>query len=102
VAFLRVGPWQGPSRFSKEGNPGGLGLGPSRGLAPDAEAPADMFFYIPKYKALSTAEDPVHTRHVHRLGGAKVRSAYNWAKDPKLANARRSGNGLPVHDQSRW
>jgi alkyl sulfatase BDS1-like metallo-beta-lactamase superfamily hydrolase len=93
----------------------GLGLGPSKGtvtfavptnviskpfqketiagleieflLAPDTEAPAEMFFYIPKYKALSTAEDAVHTLHnVYSLRGAKVRSAYNWAKYLREAN----------------
>jgi hypothetical protein len=50
-------------------------------LAPDTEAPAEMFFYIPKYKALSTVEDAVHNQHnVYSLRGAKVRSAYNWGK----------------------
>jgi alkyl sulfatase BDS1-like metallo-beta-lactamase superfamily hydrolase len=56
-------------------------------LAPDTEAPAEMFFYIPEYKALSTAEDAVHTQHnVYSLRGAKVRSAYNWAKYLREAN----------------
>ena len=93
----------------------GLGLGPSKGtvtfavptnviskpfqketiagldfefmLAPDTEAPAEMFFYIPEYKALSTAEDAVHTLHnVYSLRGAKVRSAYNWGKYLREAN----------------
>ena len=93
----------------------GLGLGPSKGtvtfavptnviskpfekdniagldfeflLAPDTEAPAEMFFYIPKYKSLCTAEDAVHTLHnVYSLRGAKVRSAYNWAKYLKEAD----------------
>jgi alkyl sulfatase BDS1-like metallo-beta-lactamase superfamily hydrolase len=56
-------------------------------LAPDTEAPAEMFFYIPKLKALCTAEDAVHTEHnVYSLRGAKVRSAYNWAKYLRQAN----------------
>jgi alkyl sulfatase BDS1-like metallo-beta-lactamase superfamily hydrolase len=50
-------------------------------LAPDTEAPAEMYFYIPKYKALTTAEDAVFTLHnVYTLRGAKIRSAYNWSK----------------------
>ncbi|MEJ2327472.1 MAG: MBL fold metallo-hydrolase [Chromatiaceae bacterium] len=78
----------------------GLGLGPSKGtvtfavptnviskpfqketiagldfeflLAPDTEAPAEMFFYIPEYKALSTAEDAVHTQHNVPTTGAST------------------------------
>jgi alkyl sulfatase BDS1-like metallo-beta-lactamase superfamily hydrolase len=56
-------------------------------LAPDTEAPAEMFFYIPKYKALTVAEDATFTLHnVYTLRGAKIRSAYNW--DQYLRAAR--------------
>ena len=109
----------------------GLGLGPSKGtvtfavptniiskpfqketiagldfefmLAPDTEAPAEMFFYIPKYKALSTAEDAVHTQHnVYSLRGAKVRSAYNWAKYLREANDRWGNEAEVLYAPHHW
>jgi len=118
--------------LSPTGNMGsGLGLGPSKGtvtfavptnlitqsvqketiagldmefmLAPDTEAPAEMFFYIPRYKALSTAEDAVHTLHnVYSLRGAKVRSAYNWAKYLNLANERWGGEAEVLYAPHHW
>jgi alkyl sulfatase BDS1-like metallo-beta-lactamase superfamily hydrolase len=72
-------------------------------LAPDTEAPAEMFFYIPKYKALSTAEDAVHTQHnVYSLRGAKVRSAYNWAMYLKLANERWGNEAEALYAPHHW
>jgi alkyl sulfatase BDS1-like metallo-beta-lactamase superfamily hydrolase len=72
-------------------------------LAPDTEAPAEMFFYIPEYKALSTAEDAVHTQHnVYSLRGAKVRSAYNWGKYLKLANERWGGQAEALYAPHHW
>ena len=72
-------------------------------LAPDTEAPAEMFFYIPKYKALSTAEDAVHTQHnVYSLRGAKVRSAYNWAMYLKLANERWGDKAEVLYAPHHW
>jgi len=72
-------------------------------LAPDTEAPAEMFFYIPKYKALSTAEDAVHTLHnVYSLRGAKVRSAYNWAKYLKEADERWGGKAEVLYAPHHW
>ncbi|MEM1244544.1 MAG: alkyl sulfatase dimerization domain-containing protein, partial [Pseudomonadota bacterium] len=50
-------------------------------LAPDSEAPAEMFFYIPKYKALCTAEDATHTLHnTYSLRGTKIRDPLLWSK----------------------
>jgi alkyl sulfatase BDS1-like metallo-beta-lactamase superfamily hydrolase len=72
-------------------------------LAPDTEAPAEMFFYIPKYKALSTAEDAVHNQHnVYSLRGAKPRSAYNWAKYLKLANERWGDQAEVLYAPHHW
>jgi alkyl sulfatase BDS1-like metallo-beta-lactamase superfamily hydrolase len=72
-------------------------------LAPDTEAPAEMFFYIPQYKALSTAEDAVHTQHnVYSLRGAKVRSAYNWAMYLKLANERWGNEAEVLYAPHHW
>ncbi len=62
-------------------------------LAPDTEAPAEMFFYIPKYKALTVAEDATFTMHnVYSLRGTTVRSSYNWAK--YLREAREKWGGV--------
>lgn len=72
-------------------------------LAPDTEAPSEMFFYIPEYKALSTAEDAVHTQHnVYSLRGAKVRSAYNWAKYLRDANDRWGGEAEVLYAPHHW
>jgi alkyl sulfatase BDS1-like metallo-beta-lactamase superfamily hydrolase len=72
-------------------------------LAPDTEAPAEMFFYIPEYKALSTAEDAVHTQHnVYSLRGAKVRSAYNWGKYLKLADERWGDKAEVLYAPHHW
>lgn len=50
-------------------------------LAPDSEAPSEMFFYIPQYKALCTAEDATHTLHnTYTLRGAKIRDPLAWSK----------------------
>jgi alkyl sulfatase BDS1-like metallo-beta-lactamase superfamily hydrolase len=72
-------------------------------LAPDTEAPAEMFFYIPSMNALSTAEDAVHNQHnVYSLRGAKVRSAYNWAKYLKEANERWGGEAEVLYAPHHW
>ncbi len=50
-------------------------------MAPDSEAPAEMFFYIPAMKALCTAEDATHTLHnTYSLRGAKIRNPLAWSK----------------------
>jgi alkyl sulfatase BDS1-like metallo-beta-lactamase superfamily hydrolase len=48
---------------------------------PGAEAPAELMFYIPKYKAMMQAEEINHTLHnLYTLRGAKVRSGDLFAK----------------------
>lgn len=50
-------------------------------MAPDSEAPSEMFFYIPSRKALCTAEDATHTLHnTYSLRGAKIRNPLAWSK----------------------
>jgi alkyl sulfatase BDS1-like metallo-beta-lactamase superfamily hydrolase len=72
-------------------------------MAPDTEAPAEMFFYIPKYKALCTAEDSVHNLHnVYSLRGAKVRSAYNWAMYLKEARRKWGGEAEVLYAPHHW
>lgn len=49
-------------------------------LTPDAEAPAEMVFYIREWKALSMAEELNHLQHnIYTLRGAKTRDASVWA-----------------------
>jgi alkyl sulfatase BDS1-like metallo-beta-lactamase superfamily hydrolase len=50
-------------------------------MAPNSEAPSEMFFYIPEMKALCTAEDATHTLHnTYSLRGAKIRDPLAWSK----------------------
>jgi alkyl sulfatase BDS1-like metallo-beta-lactamase superfamily hydrolase len=50
-------------------------------MAPGSEAPSEMLFYIPEFKALGAAEDATHTMHnLYTLRGAKVRDSKAWAK----------------------
>ena len=50
-------------------------------LAPDTEAPSEMMWYIRELRALTAAEDAVHTMHnVYSLRGAKVRDPLAWSK----------------------
>ncbi|UPT71100.1 MAG: MBL fold metallo-hydrolase [Flavobacterium sp. JAD_PAG50586_2] len=50
-------------------------------LTPNTEAPAEMHFYVPRYKALCTAENACHTLHnFYTLRGAKTRNVYAWVK----------------------
>jgi len=48
---------------------------------PDAEAPAEFMFYIPKFRTLMQAEEMSKTMHnLYTLRGAKVRSGLVWSK----------------------
>ncbi|MBS0620862.1 MAG: MBL fold metallo-hydrolase [Verrucomicrobia bacterium] len=48
--------------------------------APDSEAPAEMLFYLPQFKALCAAEDATHTMHnLYSLRGTKIRDALAWS-----------------------
>ena len=50
-------------------------------FTPNTEAPSEMHWFIPKYKAITAAENCNHTLHnVYSLRGAKVRDAKLWAK----------------------
>lgn len=49
-------------------------------LTPGTEAPAEMNFLFPKYRALCMAENCTHTMHnLYTLRGAPVRDAKGWA-----------------------
>lgn len=48
---------------------------------PSSEAPAEMMFYFPRYKAFCQAEDLNHTLHnLYTLRGAKVRNGQKWSQ----------------------
>lgn len=49
-------------------------------MAPGTEAPAEMHFYFPKYRALCMAENATHNLHnLLTLRGALVRDPHGWA-----------------------
>lgn len=49
-------------------------------FAPGSEAPAELTFYMPQYKAFCGAEVVSHTMHnLYTLRGAKVRDALKWS-----------------------
>ena len=48
---------------------------------PNAEAPAEMMFYLPKWKAFCAAEEASGVLHnLYTLRGAQVRSGKDWAR----------------------
>jgi alkyl sulfatase BDS1-like metallo-beta-lactamase superfamily hydrolase len=48
-------------------------------MAPGSEAPAEMMWYLPKFKMINTAEDATRTMHnLYTLRGAKTRDARLW------------------------
>jgi alkyl sulfatase BDS1-like metallo-beta-lactamase superfamily hydrolase len=49
-------------------------------MAPGTEAPAEMHFYFPQFRALCMAENATHTQHnLVTLRGALVRDPHAWA-----------------------
>ncbi len=57
------------------------GLGINFIYTPEAEAPAEMMFYIPDHKAFCQAEEINHTLHnLYTLRGAKVRNGQKWSQ----------------------
>jgi len=50
-------------------------------VTPDTEAPAEMNFYFPGFRALCVAENATHVLHnLLTLRGALVRDAHSWAR----------------------
>ncbi|KAK5996554.1 Linear primary-alkylsulfatase [Cladobotryum mycophilum] len=50
-------------------------------LTPGTEAPAEMNFYFPDYRAICMAENAIHTLHnIQTLRGAPVRDARLWSR----------------------
>jgi alkyl sulfatase BDS1-like metallo-beta-lactamase superfamily hydrolase len=73
---------------------------------PGAEAPAEMMFYFPQFKALCVAEDCNATMHnLYTLRGAKVRDPLAWSKYINEA-IELFGDGIDLifgtHHWPRW
>ncbi|MFF2052933.1 alkyl/aryl-sulfatase [Leifsonia sp. NPDC058194] len=50
-------------------------------MAPNTEAPSEMHFYLPRYRALCMAENATHTLHnLLTLRGALVRDPHVWSR----------------------
>lgn len=50
-------------------------------MTPGSEAPAEMDFYFPQFKAFCAAENATHNMHnIQTLRGANVRDALKWSK----------------------
>jgi alkyl sulfatase BDS1-like metallo-beta-lactamase superfamily hydrolase len=72
-------------------------------LAPDSEAPSEMFFYIDDYKAFCPAEDATHTQHnIYTLRGAKIRDALAWSKHLKEARLRYADKSEVMFAPHHW
>ena len=65
-------------------------------MAPNSEAPAEMHFFVPRYKLLNLAENCTHNFHnLLPFRGADVRDALAWSKylGEALAHVGRQGGG---------
>jgi len=72
-------------------------------LAPDTEAPAEMLFHLPQFRALCSAEDATHTLHnLYTLRGARTRDAKSWAYYLNLAIELFGDDSDVVFAQHHW
>ena len=72
-------------------------------LTPESEAPAEMHFYFPQWKALNLAENAVHTLHnICPLRGAQTRDALLWSKYLHRALHRFGADCEVVYAQHHW
>jgi alkyl sulfatase BDS1-like metallo-beta-lactamase superfamily hydrolase len=70
---------------------------------PDAEAPAEMCFYLPDRNALCMAEIATHNLHnVYTLRGAKIRSADAWSRHLNDAIRLWSDEAEVVFSSHHW
>jgi alkyl sulfatase BDS1-like metallo-beta-lactamase superfamily hydrolase len=72
-------------------------------MAPNSEAPAEMHFYIPRYKVLNLAENCTHNFHnLLPFRGADVRDALAWSKYLNQALSLWGGKAEAMCGQHHW
>src|SRR5437763_6451027 len=72
-------------------------------MAPNSEAPAEMHFYIPRYKLLNLAENCTHNFHnLLPFRGADVRDALAWSKYLGEARQMWGGKADAMCGQHHW
>jgi alkyl sulfatase BDS1-like metallo-beta-lactamase superfamily hydrolase len=72
-------------------------------MAPNSEAPAEMHFYIPRYKVLNLAENCTHNFHnLLPFRGADVRDALAWSKYLNEALQMWGGQAEAMCGQHHW
>ncbi|HPG76657.1 MAG TPA: alkyl sulfatase dimerization domain-containing protein [Rhodoglobus sp.] len=72
-------------------------------MAPGSEAPAEMHFYFPKFRALCMAENASHTLHnILTLRGALVRDPNMWSAYLTEAIARYGAKSDVVFASHHW
>src|ERR1700710_46540 len=72
-------------------------------MAPGTEAPAEMHFYFPKFRALCMAENATHNlHHLLTLRGALVRDPHGWAGYLTEAIDTFSGKADVVFASHHW
>lgn len=70
---------------------------------PESEAPAEMMFYFPQFKAFCQAEDISHTLHnLYTLRGAKVRNGQKWSEYIDLAIQKWGGDVEVSFGSHHW
>src|SRR5437764_1105421 len=79
------------------------GLGFEFQMAPNSEAPAEMHFFIPRYKLLNLAENCTHNFHnLLPFRGADVRDALAWSKYLGEALQMWGGKADAMCGQHHW
>src|ERR1700719_1952391 len=72
-------------------------------MAPNSEAPAEMHFFIPRYKLLNLAENCTHNFHnLLPFRGANVRDALAWSKYLGEALQLWGGKAAAMCGQHHW
>lgn len=72
-------------------------------MAPGTEAPSEMHFYLPRYRALCMAENATHTLHnLLTLRGAVVRDPHVWSQYLTEAIERFGGEVEVVFASHHW
>lgn len=72
-------------------------------LTPDTEAPAEMHWYLPELKALTAAENCLHTLHnTYPIRGAQVRDPRAWSHYLNETLERWGGEAEVMYGMHHW